>query len=152
MKKEKKKQLIALFILLMFGGSTLAIALSSAVPPEVSQKLIFDEPLAESDEAYFFKQNMVVVRVYYDDQSDTIDILNNMINTLNQKMMLERIYIPQYPNEYSLVEDKFFTKEMPMILIRGRQEVYLNGEQDGSELLDEICGLYFEEIEECLSI
>lgn len=150
MKKEKKKQLIALFILLMFGGSTLAYAAMSILPSESSQKYIFDEPLSTSDEAYFFKQNMVVVRVYYDEPSDTITALHNILNDLNQKMIIERINIDQYPEHYNYVINGFETHELPLILLRGNTEIYLNGEQTYDDLLENICSLYFQEIDECI--
>jgi len=122
MKRERKKQLIAVFIVAMFGGSTLAFAAMSILPSEKKEKFIFDEPLLEVDEAYFFKQNMVVVRVYYQEPTDTIIILNNMINELNQKMMLERININTYPEYYDYMKEKFETDELPLILLRGIEE------------------------------
>ena len=150
MKKDKKKQLIAVFILLMFGGSTLAFAAMSIFPSETKQKYIFDEPLIESDEAFFFKQNIIVARVYYQEPTDTIVMLNDMINELNQKMVLERIQIEAYPEIYEYMKDHFESDELPMILLRGQTEIYLNGEQTHDDLLEDICSLYFEPIEECL--
>ncbi|MDD5416633.1 MAG: hypothetical protein PHU12_01515 [Candidatus Aenigmarchaeota archaeon] len=150
MNREKKKQLIAAFMLVIFFGSTFAIAASYVFPSEKQEKLIFDEPLQESDEAYFFKQNKVVVRVYYDEPSDTIDTLAMMINRLNSKMMLERININQYSELYDYMKDRFPTSETPMILIRGSTEIYLNGEQTEDDLFEQICSVYFEEIDECI--
>ncbi len=150
MKKERKKQLIAVFTLLIFFGSTFAIALNSFFPSDTKQKLIFDEPLVESDEAYFFKQNIVVARVYYDEAYDTIDTLANLINVLNSKMVLERINIYNYPDHYEYIKDNFDTDEMPLVLLRGYTEIYLNGEQTENDLYDDICSLYFEEIDECI--
>ncbi len=152
MNREQKKQYTAIFILIMFFGSTIAYALMSVAPSETKEKLIFDEPLSESDEAYFFKQNKVVVRVYYEEPTETINILNNMVNTLNQKMVVERISIVKYPEIYDYMKDKFETSETPMVLIRGSTEIYLNGEQTEQDLLDAICSVYFEEIEECATI
>ena len=152
MNRDKQKKMLAIFMFVVFFGSTITMALISAVPSEKETKYIFDEPLQDSDEAYFFQQNMVVVRVYYDYPSDTIDTLANLINVLNQKMALERININQYPEVYDYMKDKFPTQELPMILLRGRQEVYLNGEQDSQDLLEEICSIYFEEIDECYNI
>ncbi|MBU3897005.1 MAG: hypothetical protein KJ697_03690 [Nanoarchaeota archaeon] len=149
MKRDDKKQWIAIFILLMFGGSTIAIAISSVMPSNAEDKLIFDEPLSPLDEATFFKQNMVVVRVYYDEPSETINTLASLINTLNSKMMLERINLNQYPEIYDSIKDNFDTIENPMILIRGSTEIYLNGEQDEADLLEKICSVYFQEIDEC---
>lgn len=149
MNREDKKQWVALFILLMFGGSTIAIAVSSVFPSEVQEKLIIDEPLTDSQEAQYFQKNMVVVRIYYDEPTDTIDILNNMVNTLNQKMFLERIYTTKYPDWYNSVKDSFSSTEMPMILIRGKTEIRLNGEQTEENLKSEICSVYFQDIDEC---
>ena len=150
MKKDQKKQLIALFILLMFGGSTLAYAAMSILPSENQQKYIYDEPLADSDEAQFFKQNMIVARVYYDEPSDTITALHTIINDLNQKMIIERININEYPEVYDYMKDRFDTQELPLILLRGNTEIYLNGNQTYDDLRENICSLYFEEIEECV--
>lgn len=150
MKKEKKKQLIALFILIMFGGSTLAYAAMSILPSESGQVYIFDVPLEDSEEAQFFKQNMVVARVYYNEPSDTITALHTIINDLNQKMIIERININDYPELYDYMKDRFVTEELPMILLRGNTEIYLNGNQTYDELRENICSLYFEEIDECV--
>ncbi len=152
MKKETKKQLIAIFILLMFGGSTLAFALMYVFPSEKRQKFIFDEPLSDSDESYFFQQNIVVARVYYGEPTDTVYILNDLVNVLSQKMVLERININQYPEIYDYMKERFETDDLPMILLRGRTEIYLNGEWTQEELVSDICSLYFEDIEECQHI
>ncbi len=151
MNRDNQKKYLAIFMFVMFFGSTFAMALTYVMPSETKTKYIFDEPLQDSDEAYFFKQNMIVVRVYYDQPVDTIDTLANLINVLNQKMALERININQYPEVYDYMKDKFPIQELPMILLRGRQEVYLNGEYTKHELLDQICPLYFETIDECLN-
>jgi len=149
MNREDKKQWIALFILLMFGGSSIAIAVSQVLPSDTQAKLIVDEPLADSQEAQYFQKDVVVVRVYYDTPSDVINTLNNMVNTLNQKMFLERINVAKYPDQYKAIKDTFSSTTMPLILIRGKTEIRLNGEQTVAELKSDICSVYFQDIDEC---
>lgn len=150
MKKSTKKQLIALFILIMFGGSTITYAIISIFPGEQQEKLIFDVPLTNQEEAKYFQQNRVVMRIYYDYIDEDLFIETaEMIDTLGQKMIIERIDVNQFPEYFELIQGKSGYQDdiFPVFFLRGNTEILLQGERD--DLLENLCSLYFEEIDEC---
>lgn len=67
MNREKKRQAIALFILFMFVGSSLAFAVISVTSEEKKEevKTFYERPLENSEEAPFLQQNYVIVKYFW---------------------------------------------------------------------------------------
>jgi len=156
-KRDEKKQYFAMFILIMFLGSTLAYALMSVFVPETEEKkLLFEGPLLSEDEAVYFRQNMIVLRYYYQPDDETsqnmFPVVKGMIDELGGKIIIEKIDIDEYKEVYENVESRIDfdeEKSLPTILLRGYTEELLQGEVDSDTLFEKACSLYFEEIDEC---
>jgi len=149
MKRKTKTQLFAFFILLVFIGSSVAIAVMSAFAPAQEQKvkLIYDQPLTNADEAQFLQKNFVVLKYFFSDECETCDtaMVENLINDLAGKIIIEKIDTQLYPEE----AQTFSVQEVPYYYFKGNSVVKLLGEKTGLELFETACSLYFEEIDQC---
>jgi thiol-disulfide isomerase/thioredoxin len=150
MNREKKKQIIAFFILLMFVGSSVAFAIISVVGGEKKEEVqtVFDRPLENSEEAPFLQQNYVVVKYFWSDNCFDCDLAEQALNDakveLGNKMIVEKIKMEDWAN---------YTKELeidsaPTFYLKG-QTVVTTKTTDRDELVKAICPLYFYNIDEC---
>lgn len=150
MNREKKKQIIALFILFMFVGSSIAFAFISVTTVEKPKEVqtVFDRPLENSEEAPFLQQNYVIVKYFWSDSCIDCDLAEQALSAakseLNNSMVVEKIKMEDWAN---------YTKELnigsaPAFYLKG-QTIVTTNTTDSDVLVRAICPLYFYAIEEC---
>lgn len=147
MDRDSKKQLIAIFIVVMFVGSGIAFAVISAlVPADQTVAFATDKPLSNYEEAYYLQQNMVVMRYYY--SQDCIDcaavdpIVETLMSHFEGNIYLERIDVVQYANE-----TEGFTP--PTIYLKGKTMKEITENFDVNSMFLDICELFFSPVEKC---
>ncbi|MEM5814405.1 MAG: thioredoxin domain-containing protein [Candidatus Aenigmatarchaeota archaeon] len=150
MNREKKKQIMALFILFMFVGSSLAFAIISVTREENKQEVrtVFDRPLENSEEAPFLQQNYVIVKYFWSEACADCDLaeqaLNDAKSELKGRLVIEKINVAEWAN---YTEDLSVTS-VPFFYLKGRT-VVTGAFTDSDALVRAVCPLYFYGIEEC---
>lgn len=150
MKREKKMQIMALLILFMFIGSSVAIALISVVPiqKEREAELIYDKPLSNSEEAPFLQQNFVIVKFFWSKNCtvchDAETALLQARKELNGKIVIEKIDIDKWREHAKALG----IQNTPSFYLKGRTIKIINT-TDPDQLIENICPLYFYYIDEC---
>jgi thiol-disulfide isomerase/thioredoxin len=150
MNREKKKQVIALFILFMFVGSSAAFAIMSVVEGEKKEEAqtVFDRPLENSEEAPFLQQNYVIVKYFWSDDCFDCDLADEALAAakaeLGNRLIVERIKMEDWAN-YTM---ELGIDSAPTFYLKG-QTVITTKTTDSDELVRAICPLYFYNIEEC---
>lgn len=150
MKRETKKQIIAVFILLMFVGSSIAFAFISVTAEEKPQEVqtLFDRPLENAEEAPYLQQNYVVVRYFWSDFCEDCGIAEQALNDakaeLNGRLVIEKIKMDDWAN---------YTEELgitsaPTFYLKG-STIVTTKVTDRDDLVRAICPLYFYAIEQC---
>lgn len=157
MKRETKKQAIAIFILVMFGGSTLAFAFLSIYPttnnpnaPSEQLRLLYTVPLSDLDEAEYLQQNIVVLKFFYTEECESCDQMNTLVDQLlnyelNGKIMVEKINKDNWEFESSFLG----IQSVPAFYIKGASVDLLEGEITIEAMKTRICAQYFSPIAEC---
>lgn len=153
MKKETKKQLFAIVVLLLFMGSSIAYAVISIVPKEeTGQKKIgyvVNQPLTENEEAYYLQQNIVVMKYFYSEDcvgcKSTESIIDQATQYFNGKLLVEKIDMNKYANETS---DLSITKA-PTIYLKGNSIDVITEDITYNQLITKICVLFFNYVNEC---
>lgn len=151
MNRERKKQLIALFILFMFVGSSLAFAIISVTteskPTEV--QTVFDRPLENAEEAPFLQQNYVIVKYFWSNKCFDCDLsdqaLDSVSTELKGHLVIERINTDEWAN---YTADLGVTS-VPAFYLKG-QTIVVTNTTDSDSLIRAICPLYFHAIDECV--
>lgn len=154
MRRETKKQVFAVFILLAFLGSTIAYAVSLIVPQQKKQELIFEKPLLEEEEAKYLSSNFVVLRFYYTSGccEEEIKSLEQVLSDLGKMAIIEKIDVNKYPEQMAVIGNKTgynVADGLPALLIRGRSETIMQGVMNENDIFNKACDLYFEPIEVC---
>lgn len=150
MKREKKKQLIAFFILFMFVGSSLAFAVISVTGEEKKEevKTFYERPLENSEEAPFLQQNYVIVKYFWSDVCADCDLAEKALNDagteLKGKLVIEKIKTEDWANYTSEIG----VPSVPYFYLKG-QTVVTGAFTDSDDLVRALCPLYFFNIEEC---
>lgn len=143
---------MAIFILLMFAGSTMAFAFMSVIPgqeePEEVQ-LIYERPLENAEEAPFLQQNYVIVKYFWSDDCPDCDLAEAaLLGTkaeLNDKIVIEKIKLEDWPEH----AEALGIESTPTLYLKGRTIVKTQT-TDQDELMRAICPLYFYYIDECV--
>ena len=150
MKRERKKQLFALFVLFTFLGSTAAIAVLSAFAPskEERTRLIYNEPLTNAEEVPFLQKNFVILKYFYSEEcvacdDETVDAL---VQDLGGKIIIEKIDTLLFPEEATT----YSVQEVPFYHFKGRSIRKLSGNVSSEELFETACDLFFEPIDQCM--
>ena len=151
MKRETKTQIYTLIVLFLFVGSGLAYAVAYVLPlPKPAEGIyVFDVPLSDAQEGYFIEQNKVVMKYFYSPTClacrDMESIIEEVIEHLKENLITEKINI----KEYSEVMSWFDIKTTPSFILKGKTIERYEDMLTKDELLNKICALYFEEIDEC---
>ena len=151
MKKETKKQLFAVIILLVFGMSSIFVAFVSFIPrteqPEIQYSI--DYPLSDQEEAYFLQNNIVVAKYFYSEDCLNCDsaeaMLDNTINYFNGRFFVEKIDADVFQNETQRLE----ITEFPTIYLKGNTIDIITEDITQNDLITRICILFFAYVEEC---
>lgn len=150
MKRDTKKQLIAVVVLLMFVGSSIAFALISTFgSTKPKEQFIFDKPLTNSEEAVFLQQNKVVMKFFFLTTCPVCKsmepVVEELVQEFNGKLIVEMIDARKYRDEAT----QYNIENVPTFYIKGKTIDIFVGKMEKEELYNRICALYFEQIEEC---
>ena len=145
---KNKKKLISLFILIIFGGSTIAFAFlqvfgpSGGSQPAGLSNLKYDYPLSASDEAGYLQEDILVVRFYYSQDCQKCGtgniIVEQLFEDLAGRVLLEKIDTDAYSVE----------KDVPLIELKGEKADSLET-MDYALLRERACGLFFSAPSSC---
>jgi thiol-disulfide isomerase/thioredoxin len=150
MNRERKKQIIALFILFMFVGSSLAFALMSVTGEEKPKgvQTVFDRPLENSEEAPFLQQNYVIVKYFWSDTCADCDLAEQALSSakaeLKDRLVVEKIKTEDWANYTT----ELSVPSVPYFYLKG-QTIVTGAFKDSDSLVRALCPLYFYTIEEC---
>ena len=145
---SQKKKLISLFILLIFGASTIAFAFLQVFAPgngdtdvDIST-LKYDYPLSNADEAAYLQEDIIVVRFYYSNECEDCSkgniIVEQIFEDLKDRVLLEKINTDNYSID----------KTVPLIELKGSAADSLEI-MDYALLRQTACGLFFSEPDTC---
>lgn len=152
MKRETKQQLFAVFVLLMFMGSSVAYALSVVLgrqPAPEQDSLIYDKPLTDSETSKFLDNNIVVADFYYSQNCADCAAADSTITSLAQDLAgylaVDRIDAEKYA---SIAEANEIT-QFPSFVLKGITIDTVSGAISKQDLKSRICRLYMEPISAC---
>jgi hypothetical protein len=150
----QKKKLMSLFMLIVFGGSTLAFVFLQAFSPSGTSsdepienqidttQLRFDYPLTSVEESAYIQAGIVVVKYYYSQDCEECllgtTITDQLFSDFEGKILLESINT----DEYSSLE------KAPSIVVKGSTSKTLII-MDYALLRQTTCGLFFSQPESC---
>lgn len=138
MNKERKKQVFAIFVLLMFLGSSIAFAFLSLIPIREEIQLIYENPLSEQEEAKILNKGIVIAQFFYNDDciecQDTDFIVQDLVTKFNGLLVEERINVYDYP--------QFDIVSFPTLILKGKTLDMIEGNATAVELKERICALY----------
>jgi hypothetical protein len=150
MNREKKKQIIALFILFMFVGSSIAfafISVTTEVKPQQVQT-VYDRPLENAEEAPFLQQNYVIVKYFWSANCFDCDLSDRALagahSELNGTLVIERIKMEDWANYTA----ELGIKSAPTFYLKGKTIVVTNT-TNSDDLVRAICPLYFSYVDAC---
>ncbi len=152
MKKETKKQLFAIFVLLTFVGSSLAYAVSVVLgrPPIQEQAvLISDKPFTNSEVESFFAENVVVADFYYAQDCAKCGPVDSAITGLAQELSGYLAVDKIDAEKYKIIADANDIAQYPTLVLKGISIDTVSGEVSKQELKGRICQLYAEPIAAC---
>jgi len=155
MKREDKQKLFAGLILLMFIGSSIAIAFQSGASilggeeaKQEPQQLLYNIPLSSAQESVFITQNYVIVKYFYNANCITCDAVSRSIDKiftdLNQKIVIERIDTEVYHDEVKAAN----VTSVPYFYLKGRI-IDKFEYKSSNDLFVRICDTYIQTIQEC---
>ncbi|MEM5804343.1 MAG: thioredoxin family protein [Candidatus Aenigmatarchaeota archaeon] len=154
MKRETKNRLFALFVLFTFIGGSAALAIMSAFEPAVkpSVQLAYTKPLANEEEASFFRENKIVLKYFTSDDcgkpcEDASLLVSDLFQRMQGSMVVETISIDDYPDEAA----RYDIAAAPYFVFRGKTEAKLNGSATYDELVATACGMFFSENDVCIT-
>lgn len=151
MKRETKKQLFSIFVLLMFMGSSIAFAVSSALgrgqPAQEQSALISDKPFTDSEASRYLENNMVVVDFYYSQTPNGAadSAVTELAQELSGYIAVDKIDADKYR---SLAAENDIT-EFPSFVLKGTTIDTVSGAVSKQELKERICRLYAQPIAAC---
>jgi len=151
MKKETKTRIFAIFILLVFGMSSIAFAFISVLPKQEQQEIQYsiDYPLSDQEEAYFLQNNVVVAKYFYSEDclscASTEAMIDNIIEYFNGRFFVEKINMDNFQNETQRLD----ITTAPTIYLKGNTIDVITEDITQNELTTKICVLFFAYVEEC---
>ncbi len=144
--EQKKKQMIALFILITFVFSGFAFAIISSLTGGGNsggeEQLIFNQPLSPADEQKIISSGKVVVKVYTatdctDCGSAKSEVLK-LFTKLGQSIVVEDIDTQYFYNE---IQSNNLEK-FPTIIILGVSSDKIESTPTSAELLQKVCAQF----------
>ncbi len=152
MKRETKKQLFAVFVLLIFMGSSLAYAVSivfqRAPTQEQQSTMVSDKPFADSEVSKYLENNMVVVDFYYSTNADSTiadSMITSLASDLSGYLAVDKIDAVKYKS----IADANDITQFPSFVLKGTTLDTVSGAISKQELKGRICQLYAEPIAAC---
>lgn len=151
MKRDTKKQLFAIFVLLIFMGSSIAYAVSVVLgraPAPEKASLIYDKPLSDSETAKFLESNIVVADLYYSDNAESAaadSLITGLAQDLSGYLAVDKIDSAKYK---SLAQQNDIT-QFPSFVLKGVTLDTVSGAITKQDLKSRICQLYAEPITAC---
>ncbi|MFZ3077733.1 MAG: thioredoxin family protein [Candidatus Aenigmatarchaeota archaeon] len=151
MKKETKKQLFAVFVLLMFTGSSIAYAVSVVLgrqPAPEQDSLIYDKPLTDSEASKLLENNIVVADFYYSNSADSSaadSLITGLAGDLSGYLAVDKIDAVKYK---SLADANGIT-QFPSFVLKGTTLDTVSGAISKQDLKSRICQLYAEPVAAC---
>ena len=148
MKKADKNKLAALFIVIMFVGSAIAFAIISAFLPGTQQEstYIVNQPLTNSEEAYFLQRNVVILRYYHSQNCFNCAEIEGMVDYLGEVfqgwVFIQKIDVDEYPEESS-------GYTVPTIYLKGKTTKEITTGFDINEIYLDICTMFFAPVQQC---
>lgn len=152
MKRETKKQLFTIFVLLMFMGSSIAFAVSSVlqrVQPSAEQTLVFDRPLTDSESARFLDNNIVVADFYYSQNCAGCSAAESVITALVQELSGYLVVDKIDAEKYKSMAEANEIPGLPAFVLKGTTIDIVSGMISKEDLKNRICQLYAEPINAC---
>ncbi len=151
MKRETKTRMFAIFILLVFGMSSIAFAFISVIPRQEQQEIQYsiDYPLSDQEEAYFLQNNVVVAKYFYSEDclgcASTEAMIDQTIEYFNGRFFVEKIDADIFQNETERLE----IIDVPTIYLKGNTIDIITEDITQNDLITKICVLFFAYVEEC---
>ena len=143
---QKKKQIIALFILVSFVFSGFAFAIISSLTgggaSSGEEQLIYDQPLSGSDEQNLISRGKVIVKIYTAEncndcgpaKSEVLKLFSN----LGSNIVVENIDTQYF---YSEIQSNNLQK-FPTIIILGKGSDKIESAPASTELLQKVCAQF----------
>lgn len=150
MTDDKRKRWFALFIMVMFVGSSLAFAIQFAAPqpqqPTQQQELptVVEKPLTDAEEAPYIQRGFIVVRYFYYQGCPDCAQSEAAVNALREdpgNVLLERIDIDQWPEAAAAVG--LGANSAPAIYLKGASTRLLTGAIAYTDLFNAACPVYY---------
>lgn len=151
-KRETKKQLFAIFVLLMFVGSSIAFAVSTVLGRQPAQEQptpVSDKPFSDSESAKLNESNIVVVDFYYSGNADSAaadSTITGLAQELAGYIAVDRIDAEKYKQ---LAQQNGIT-ETPSFILKGTTIDTVPGAISKQDLKSRICQLYAQPVAACL--
>jgi len=151
MRKETKQQLFAVFVLLMFMGSSVAYALSVVLgrqPAPEQTSLIYDKPLTDSETSKLLDSNIVVADFYYSDGADSAaadSLITGLAGDLSGYLAVDKIDAVKYAS----IADANGITQLPSFVLKGATIDTVSGTISKQDLKSRICRLYAQPISAC---
>ncbi len=156
MNRDEKRQILAIFLLIVFVGSAIAYAFillptgAPTTPTDTKTQYEYDRPLSEYEEASFVQNGVVVVK--YFQSSDCIDCetvssqLTQLVQALPGKVAVERLDLA----EYKPLADSLNVTDAPTLLLIGYgRNDRIDGYMEYNDLFVKVCTLYPYQVNEC---
>ncbi len=143
--EQKKKQMIALFILVVFIFSGFAFAIISSLTGGGSVggeelQSIYNQPLPTADEQKIISSGKVVVKIFTaqncDDCGPAVSEALKLFQKLGNKIIVENIDTTYFPEEIQVNN----LEKFPTIIILGKGSDRLEG--SSAELLQKVCSQF----------
>ncbi|HLE07074.1 MAG TPA: hypothetical protein VI933_00450 [archaeon] len=140
---QKKKQIIALFILVSFVFSGFAFAIISSLTgggtTSGEEQPIYDQPLSGSDEQNLISRGKVIMKIYTSENCDSCgeaksEVLK-LFSKLGSNIVVENIDTKYF---YSEIQSNSLEK-FPTIIILGKGSDRIESAPTSAELLQKVC-------------
>jgi len=151
MKRDTKKKIFSIFVLLMFMGSSIAYAVSvvfQRAPAQGQQSLVYDKPLADSEASKLIENNIVVADFYYSNNADSSaadSTITGLAQDLSGYLAVDKIDAAKYK---SLADANGIT-QFPSFVLKGTTIDTVSGAISKQDLKSRICQLYAQPIAAC---
>ncbi len=151
MKRDTKKKIFSIFVLLIFMGSSVAYAVSvvfQRAPSQEQQSLVFDKPLADSESAKLIENNIVVVDFYYSNNADSAaadSMITGLASDLSGYLAVDKIDA----SKYASIADANSITQFPSFVLKGVTIDTVPGAISKQDLKSRICQLYAQPISAC---
>ncbi|MBR9682690.1 MAG: hypothetical protein GOV02_03355 [Candidatus Aenigmarchaeota archaeon] len=133
----------------MFVGSGIAFAIISAFLPGTQQEqetsYIANQPLTNSEEAYFLQQNIVILRYYYSQDCFNCAEIESMVDYIGEMfqgwVFIEKIDTDLYAEAVGY--------SAPTIYLKGKTTKEITSDFDINEIYLDICTMFFSPVQQC---